>query len=212
MAFIKMGDRGPQVVQLQQNLNGRPSKLPRLIDDGVFGLKTQMRVIEFQRDNGLKADGIVGDLTNGKLRGSAEVQPTQDLSVIMNQLAIQLKPRERTAFFSLAKPLVADSTLLASVTLLEAAVVLMILALIAALLISSANKSSQEMGRELDRKVRRLRERLRDEPAQSAAISAASLEAARETGRALAKRAQDERQRCFDKFTPQQLGCVSKVF
>ena len=124
----------------------------------------------------------------------------------MNQLATTLKPSERVAFIGLAQPLVADRTLLASFTLIEAAVVLMILALIAALLIASANTSSQEMGRELDRKVRRLRERLRDEPAQSAAISAASLEAARETGRALAQRAQDERQRCFDKFTPQVLA------
>jgi hypothetical protein len=206
MAFIKIGDRGAQVIQLQQNLNTRPSKLPRLIIDGVFGSKTQMRVLEFQRDNGLKADGIVGDLTNGKFRGNGGVQPAGDLAAIMNQLALQLKPNERSAFFNLAQPLVADRTLLASVTLIEAAVVIMILALIASLLIASASPSSQEMGRELDRKVRRLRERLRDEPAQSAAISAASLEAARETGRALAKRAQDEQKRCFDKFTPQELA------
>ena len=69
MALIKLGDRGAQVMQLQQNLNARLSKLPRLNVDGVFGPATQARVMEFQRDNGLNADGIVGDLTNGKLLG-----------------------------------------------------------------------------------------------------------------------------------------------
>ena len=205
MALLKFGDRGAQVLQLQQNLNMRSSKLPRLKNDGVFGLKTQARVMEFQRDNGLKADGIVGDLTSGKLRAKGGAQPAINLSALMSQLAIPLQPKERAAFFSMAQPMTTDRALLANITLVEAAVVLIILALIAALLIASANKSSQEMGRELDKKVRRLRERLRDEPAQSSAISAASLQAAKETGRALAKRAQDERKRCFDKFTPQQL-------
>jgi peptidoglycan hydrolase-like protein with peptidoglycan-binding domain len=35
--------------------------------DGVFGPKTHARVVEFQRANGLKPDGLVGPNTLGKL-------------------------------------------------------------------------------------------------------------------------------------------------
>jgi hypothetical protein len=210
MAIIKFGDRGVPVMQLQQDLNARPSRLLRLKADGSFGLKTKERVMEFQRDNGLKVDGIVGDITNGKLRAGSGNQAKTDLFAIMQQLATQLQPNQRSAFFGLAQPLAADRSLQANVAAIGAVIILMILALFAALLIASSNKASQEMGQELARKINRLRERLRDEPAQSSAISAASLEAARETGRALVERAKTERQRCFDKFTPEELAQRTK--
>jgi hypothetical protein len=38
-----------------------------LVVDGVFGPKTHARVVEFQKANGLKPDGLVGPITLGKL-------------------------------------------------------------------------------------------------------------------------------------------------
>jgi peptidoglycan hydrolase-like protein with peptidoglycan-binding domain len=53
---------------LQSALNNRPpSALPALTVDGVFGLKTQGRVIEFQRAHSLTTDGVVGPLTRAAL-------------------------------------------------------------------------------------------------------------------------------------------------
>jgi hypothetical protein len=44
-----------------------PTGLSRLKPDGIFGAKTQARVFEFQRTNGLVPDGIVGALTMGSI-------------------------------------------------------------------------------------------------------------------------------------------------
>ncbi len=55
---LRRGDRNVYVTYLQQKLT---SKLyPLGTPDGVFGAKTQNAVIEFQSENGLTADGIVG--------------------------------------------------------------------------------------------------------------------------------------------------------
>lgn len=52
---IKQGNRGPNVVYLQQKL-GLPA-------DGIFGPNTRARVIQFQQNHKLGADGIVGPRT-----------------------------------------------------------------------------------------------------------------------------------------------------
>jgi len=204
MALIRIGDRGAQVSQLQQSLNARPSRLQRLIVDGVFGPKTHARVIEFQRDNGLLPDGIVGGLTSGKLRGGA--LPQVDVNAVMYQLARQLNFIQQAAFLSTARPLIADRNLLANSIALEAIIVLLILLFFAALLIQSSNKANQEAGRELNRKVNRLRDRLRDDPSEAPAVSSEALKEARDQARKLAQRAREEREKCFDKFTPEQLA------
>ena len=67
MQIVKFGDRGPSVLQLQQLLNGWPTRLLRLKCDGIFGKHTQTRVLEFQRDKSLAADGHVGPATMGAL-------------------------------------------------------------------------------------------------------------------------------------------------
>ena len=59
---IKQGSRGPLVVEVQEKLEISPA-------DGIFGPGTARIVKEWQLANGLKADGIVGPKTLGKLLG-----------------------------------------------------------------------------------------------------------------------------------------------
>ena len=51
--YIRYSSRGSVVKQIQKELGG-------LVVDGIFGLRTQERVKEFQRAHNLVADGIVG--------------------------------------------------------------------------------------------------------------------------------------------------------
>ncbi len=58
-AIYKMGSRGEVVRQIQKALN--------LYPDGIFGKLTHEAILAFQRENGLKVDGIVGPATLAKL-------------------------------------------------------------------------------------------------------------------------------------------------
>jgi mannan endo-1,4-beta-mannosidase len=59
---------GQDVVLLQTRLNAKPpTALPPLVVDGDFGPLTLQRVKEFQGNNGLLVDGVVGPITWGKL-------------------------------------------------------------------------------------------------------------------------------------------------
>ncbi len=73
---LRLGSQGADVAGLQESLNDlgadprlakQRSGLPALAEDGIFGLKTRARVIEFQLKNGLAADGIAGPITLGTL-------------------------------------------------------------------------------------------------------------------------------------------------
>ena len=57
----KMGSRGDEVRRIQQKLKDLGYKISAV--DSIFGLETKKAVLEFQRAKGLKADGIVGQLT-----------------------------------------------------------------------------------------------------------------------------------------------------
>jgi peptidoglycan hydrolase-like protein with peptidoglycan-binding domain len=60
---------------VQQKLNSFPgSVLPKLAEDGIFGPKTRARTMEFQRQRGLVADGVVGSKTRAAL-GMSPVVP-----------------------------------------------------------------------------------------------------------------------------------------
>lgn len=80
---VSLGAVGTAVKELQKGLNLLPTKLAALVEDGVFGQKTRTRVTEFQGDNALDADGIVGPLTWEKLlqllAALTEVPRTNDL-------------------------------------------------------------------------------------------------------------------------------------
>ena len=64
METIKKGSQGAEVKQLQAALH--------LAQDGIFGRITDEAVRDFQRKNGLKADGIVSDATWAKLLGNID--------------------------------------------------------------------------------------------------------------------------------------------
>lgn len=59
MTILKKGSKGAEVKTLQQKLN--------LMADGIFGSLTEEAVKEFQANNGLTVDGIVGQKTWDKL-------------------------------------------------------------------------------------------------------------------------------------------------
>lgn len=61
--LLSIGMVGQAVKQLQTGLNLLPTLLARLKEDGHFGPLTRGRVREFQADNALAVDGVVGPLT-----------------------------------------------------------------------------------------------------------------------------------------------------
>lgn len=65
MPILRQGSRGVYVRYLQQKLLSKLYSVGTI--DGIFGANTVNAVKEFQRDNGLTADGIVGPLTWAKV-------------------------------------------------------------------------------------------------------------------------------------------------
>lgn len=59
--ILKEGSTGQQVINLQYVLNRQGFYSGSL--DGIFGSKTKAAVVQFQRNHGLQADGIVGAAT-----------------------------------------------------------------------------------------------------------------------------------------------------
>jgi hypothetical protein len=62
--LLSFGDRGPEVLALQQRLNTLGAQLK---EDGEFGTGTRAAVIAFQGANGLRPDGVVGSKTRAAL-------------------------------------------------------------------------------------------------------------------------------------------------
>jgi Putative peptidoglycan binding domain/D-alanyl-D-alanine carboxypeptidase len=60
-SVLTLGDRGPEVVALQERLNKVDGA--GLSTDGVFGIGTRAAVIAFQARRGLRPDGVVGPKT-----------------------------------------------------------------------------------------------------------------------------------------------------
>jgi hypothetical protein len=63
-SVLSLGDRGPEVVALQERLNQLDAGLPV---DGVFGTPTRAAVVAFQAQRGLRPDGVVGPQTKAAL-------------------------------------------------------------------------------------------------------------------------------------------------
>jgi peptidoglycan hydrolase-like protein with peptidoglycan-binding domain len=62
---LSIGDRGDEVIKLQERLNELGAGLDV---DGIFGRNTLAAVMAFQASKGLEVDGIVGRLTWEALR------------------------------------------------------------------------------------------------------------------------------------------------
>ena len=74
---LRTRSSGDDVKFLQERLNSRPpTARPLLTPDGKFGAKTRARVQEYQGNNALTVDGIVGPLTWGSLLGHAVAKTT----------------------------------------------------------------------------------------------------------------------------------------
>lgn len=89
---LRKGASGDKVTQLQEMLNSKGAKLDV---DGKFGPKTMEALKQFQGDNELKSDGVVGPNTLGKLNGPAP-DAKQDQKVEETKTADQAKGAEKT--------------------------------------------------------------------------------------------------------------------
>jgi spore germination protein len=78
LTTLRHGARGPEVKELQRLLvkwGYSPGPI-----DGIFGTKTEQAVLQFQKDRGLKVDGILGAITWKALQG--QPQPGYQLYTI----------------------------------------------------------------------------------------------------------------------------------
>jgi len=64
---LRFGSRGSYVQELQRMLIDLGYELGKIGADGKFGLRTYLAVKKYQKANGLKADGIVGEKTRESL-------------------------------------------------------------------------------------------------------------------------------------------------
>jgi hypothetical protein len=67
---LRVGSKGPEVVELQTLLNSSLSPSPGLRTDGSFGNLTRQAVLRLQQEKWLVADGIVGKCTWNALRNT----------------------------------------------------------------------------------------------------------------------------------------------
>jgi len=100
MRNLSIGSSGKDVSDLQQSLNKRPpSGLSELVPDGVFGKKTNARVIEFQKNKGLVPDGVVGPKTRAALAGSEPGTADRGCNCSNTENFSLGQPREFADFF-----------------------------------------------------------------------------------------------------------------
>lgn len=72
MAVLKKGSKGSAVKDLQTKLNKAKTK-PELKVDGIFGPLTDKAVRVYQKKNGLKVDGKVGEYTLATIKYGGEL-------------------------------------------------------------------------------------------------------------------------------------------
>jgi hypothetical protein len=91
MAFpLFTGSRGFDVARLQLQLRLRNA--PNMVVNGIFDLKVDAAVKEFQRKNKLKGDGVVGPLTQAALDKGPVVYDTN------HNIALIAQPDENTCW------------------------------------------------------------------------------------------------------------------
>jgi N-acetylmuramoyl-L-alanine amidase len=91
-ALSRQGSRGSEVTEIQNKLNELGYNVGTA--DGIFGAKTAEAVKQFQRDQGIKADGIVGPQTLKALGLSGGAPPsTGDLDLQLLAKVISAESR-----------------------------------------------------------------------------------------------------------------------
>ena len=88
MKTLKRGCKGDDVKTLQAALH--------ILEDGIFGKLTEEAVKEFQRANGLRADGIVGDQTWAKINGSGLAKSKRVINEIIVHCSATAEGRDFT--------------------------------------------------------------------------------------------------------------------
>lgn len=83
---IRKGDKGPVVKYAQKLLQDRGYDLGKYGVDGDFGSATQAAVKQFQRDWGLKVDGIIGPQTWAMLKSTTVQKPAELYTVTIKGL------------------------------------------------------------------------------------------------------------------------------
>lgn len=84
-AMLRPGDRGPEVKFLQERLQSLGYHIPSA--DGVYGGMTEAAVEEFQSNNGLASDGVVGYETWEALRsGSSQTSRGQRSQYLIDNI------------------------------------------------------------------------------------------------------------------------------
>lgn len=77
---VQLGDKGPQVSEIQKLLSLLGYDL---IVDGDFGARTQRSITAFQKKSGLDADGVVGEKTLAALKAAQKRTAKEDKSPII---------------------------------------------------------------------------------------------------------------------------------
>ena len=98
--MLRRGNRGPRVGQLQRVLMSFGHELPRHGADEDFGNETRLAVRKFQRDQGLKVDGVVGPDTaeafinarRGLLYTTSGEVTEQDSGIKMSGYVVSVEP------------------------------------------------------------------------------------------------------------------------
>lgn len=104
-SVVREGNRGNEVTQLQNKLKELGYFPENVRITGYFGTVTKEAVIKFQRDNNLKADGVVGDDTlsalevaPGKNSGSQPPTNTSTLSLGNKEESVRLLQLQLAVF------------------------------------------------------------------------------------------------------------------
>lgn len=85
---IRKGDEGPKVKELQQKLISLGYKLTKYGADSDFGDETENAVKQFQHDQGIKDDGIVGPITESKLKNVKSIQEKDNAIPVLGYIQI----------------------------------------------------------------------------------------------------------------------------
>lgn len=95
---VSYGSTGSEVTELQKLLNQKGSY--NLATDGIFGDKTKAAVTDYQKNNGLDVDGIVGTKTWGSLTAQTPAPAAEPADTGGTAAATPAQPETTTPSFS----------------------------------------------------------------------------------------------------------------